>query len=58
MTRQNRWMKWAALATASMSTCFAHACTTGFRDAALTGVYDFTSGTITTVLTTLVMGSS
>lgn len=58
MTRQNRWTKWATLAIASMSTCFAHGCSAGFRDAALTGFYDFTSGTITTVLTDLVMGSS
>ncbi len=51
---KNRYPKLVGLVVVSLSTCFAGSCATSLRDAALTGVLDFTSGTVTDTLTTLV----
>lgn len=51
---KNRYPKLVGLLVISLSSCFAGTCTTGLRDAVLTGVFDFTSGTVTDTLTTLV----
>lgn len=51
---KNRYPKLVGLVIASLSTCFAGSCATGLRDAVLTGVFDFTSGTVTDTLGALV----
>ncbi len=50
MMTKNRWSKLVGLVVVSFSTCFASSCTTGLRDAVMAGVFDFTSGTVTDTL--------
>ncbi len=54
MMTKNRCSKLVGLVVASLSTCFAGSCASGFRDAALTGVFDFTSATVTDTLGTFI----
>lgn len=54
---KNRYPKLVGLVVASMSTCFAGSCTTGLKDAVLTGVFDFTAGTVTETLGSFVSAS-
>lgn len=54
MMTKNHCSKLAGLVAASLSTCFAGSCATGFRDAALTGVFDFTSATVSDTLGSLI----
>ncbi len=50
MMTKNRYSKLVGLVVASLSTCFAGSCLSGFRDAALTGVFDFTSTAVSDTL--------
>ncbi len=51
---KNRCPKLVGFVVVSLSTCFAGSCATDFRDAAMTGVFDFTSGTVTDTLASVV----
>lgn len=57
MMMKNRYPKLVGLVVVSLSTCFASSCATGLRDAALAGVFDFTSDTVSDTLGSFVLGS-
>ncbi len=47
---KNRYPKLMGLLVLSLSTCFAGTCSTGLRDAVMTGFFDYASGTVTETL--------
>lgn len=57
MMNKVRCSKLVVWVVVSLSTCFAGSCATGLREAVLTGVFDFTSGTVTDTLGSFVSES-
>ena len=51
--KRNRFPKLLGFVAVNLSTCFATSCAMDFRDAALAGVFDYTTGTVTYVLSSL-----
>lgn len=51
--KRTRFPNLLGFVAVNLSTCFATSCATDFRDAAVAGVFDFTTGTVTDILSSL-----